>query len=133
MRGRVLVVDDDALIRQAAERSLTRAGFEVATAATTWQARFLSATGLFDVAILDYFLEPGERGCDLIPELRARSPAIRIAVVSFVPPKSPQLRTSFGEPVGSYSDFEYSMMRTQYSGKSFFWDRDIPYNGPPPF
>jgi ActR/RegA family two-component response regulator len=82
MRGRVLVVDDDALIRQAAERSLTRAGFEVATAATTWQARFLSTTGLFDVAILDYFLEPGERGCDLIPELRARSPAIRIAVVS---------------------------------------------------
>jgi DNA-binding response OmpR family regulator len=46
MRGRVLVVDDDALTRQAAERSVTRPGFEVAAAATTWQAQFLSATGL---------------------------------------------------------------------------------------
>ena len=74
MRGRVLVVDDDSLIRQVAERSLTRAGFEVATAATTWQARFLSATELFDVAILDYFLEPGERGCDSHPRASGAQP-----------------------------------------------------------
>lgn len=82
MRGRVLVVDDDALIRRVAERSLVRAGFEVVAASTAWQARYLAAMEPFDVAILDYFLGPGERGTDLVAPLRARSPAIRIAVVS---------------------------------------------------
>ncbi len=82
MRGRVLVVDDDSLIRKVADRSLTRAGFQVATAGTSWHARYLAATEIFDVAILDYFLDAGEHGSDLIAPLRARSPAIRIAVLS---------------------------------------------------
>jgi len=86
MRGRVLVVDDDALIRRVAERRLARAGFEVVVAGTAWQARYLAATEPFDVAILDYFLGPADRdpdrGTDLVGPLRARSPAIRIAVVS---------------------------------------------------
>jgi ActR/RegA family two-component response regulator len=82
MRGRVLVVDDDALIRTVAERWLTRASFEVATTGSTWQARSLAATGRFDVAILDYFLGGDERGPDLIPPLRATSPAIRVVVMS---------------------------------------------------
>ncbi len=81
MGGRVLVVDDDALIRRVAGRSLTRAGFEVATADSIWQARYLVATDRFDVAILDYFLGD-ERGSDFIAPLRAASPAIRIVVVS---------------------------------------------------
>jgi ActR/RegA family two-component response regulator len=81
MRGRVLVVDDDALIRRVGEKFLARAGFEVATAGSTWEGRFLAATGRFDAAILDYFLND-ELGCDLIAPLRASNPAIRIAVVS---------------------------------------------------
>ena len=82
MRGRVLVVDDDPLIRRVAARSLTRAGYEVATPGSFWEAWHLAPTEAFDVAILDYFLGSGGCGTDLIASLRARSPAIRIAVVS---------------------------------------------------
>lgn len=82
MVGRVLVVDDDALIRRVAERSLARAGFDLSTAGTAEQAYVLSTVFAFDVAIIDYFLGPGECGCDLIASLRARNPAIRIAVLS---------------------------------------------------
>jgi two-component system, response regulator RegA len=82
MPGHVLVVDDDALFRKVAERSLTRAGFHVATADSTGRALLLSTMHLFDVAILDYFLGAGESGCDLIAPLRARQPIIRIVVLS---------------------------------------------------
>jgi two-component system, response regulator RegA len=82
MPGHVLVVDDDALFRRVAERSLTRAGFRVATADSSGRALLLAAAHLFDTAILDYFLGAGEIGCDLIAPLRARHPTIRIAILS---------------------------------------------------
>ncbi|HKE16983.1 MAG TPA: response regulator [Kofleriaceae bacterium] len=82
MPGHVLVVDDDALFRRVAERSLTRSGFRVATADSSGRAMLLAATHLFDTAILDYFLGAGESGCDLIAPLRARHPTIRIAILS---------------------------------------------------
>ena len=62
MRGRVLVVDDDALIRRIAERSLVRAGFEVTVASSAEEVRALSIVNSFDAAILDYFLGPGSCG-----------------------------------------------------------------------
>lgn len=51
----------------------------------------------------------------------------------FVPPTRPQLGVRFGQPIGSYTDFEYSMIRTQYAGKSTFWLGSEPYIGPHPF
>jgi two-component system, response regulator RegA len=82
MSGQVLVVDDDAPFRMAAERSLTRAGFRVATADSVARALLLSMHDSFDVAIVDYFLGPGVSGCHLIAPLRARQPTIRIAIIS---------------------------------------------------
>jgi len=81
MRGRVLVVDDDALIRKVSERALARAGFEVVVAATVPEALEAAERGALDVAILDYFLG-GECGCNLVAPLRAIHPAIRIAILS---------------------------------------------------
>ena len=84
MRARVLVVDDDALIRKVSQRSLARAGFHVAVAGSMGEALGPpgSGAGRFDAAILDFFLGPGECGCDLIAPLRAANPSIRIAILS---------------------------------------------------
>ncbi len=82
MCAHVLIVDDDELIRKVSERALTRAGFEVAVAATTTHALELVADRCFDVAILDYFLGPGDYGCALIAPMRIRNPSIRIAILS---------------------------------------------------
>lgn len=78
----VLIVDDDGLIREVSERVLTRAGFDVAVAATATQALELAADRRFDVAILDYFLGPGDYGCALIAPMRIRHPSMRIAILS---------------------------------------------------
>jgi len=51
----------------------------------------------------------------------------------FIPPGAPKLRTSFGEPVDGYSNFEYSLMRTEHAEKSYFWNGDSPYTGTHPF
>lgn len=82
MRGRVLFVDDDGLIRKTGERALTRAGFEVAAVSSAFEARHLVDRSVFDAAILDYYLADGECGCDLIPMLRGRNTSVRIAVLS---------------------------------------------------
>ena len=84
MRARVLVVDDDALIRKVSQRSLARAGFQVAVAGSVAEALGPpgAAAGAFDAAILDYVLGPRECGCDLIAPLRAANPSIRIAILS---------------------------------------------------
>lgn len=81
MHENVLVVDDDSLIRRVAERILARAGFRVAVAGSAAQALALPDPR-FDVAILDYFLEAGECGCDLIAPLRNHNPSIRVVIMS---------------------------------------------------
>jgi ActR/RegA family two-component response regulator len=82
MGQRVLVVDDDVRIRTLAVRSLERAGFEAAAAASLAEALVQIDRSPFDVAILDYFLTGTECGCDLIAPLRAANPSIRIVVLS---------------------------------------------------
>jgi len=68
------------LIQRVARSSLERAGFDVVTADSI--AGALAVAGHLDVALLDYFLDAGECGCDLIAPLRAAHPSIRIVVMS---------------------------------------------------
>lgn len=82
MRARVLVVDDDCLIQIISRRALDRAGFDAAAAGSSAEALAVLGDRRVDVAILDYFLGPDERGCDLIEALRAHNASMRIAVVS---------------------------------------------------
>jgi two-component system response regulator RegA len=81
MRTRVLVVDDDPLIRAVSRRILERAGAEVSVAGSVAEALAQLGAGRLEVAILDYFLG-ADCGCDLIAPLRARYPALRIVVLS---------------------------------------------------
>lgn len=79
---RVLVVDDDPLFLKLSRRALEHAGVEATVAGSLAEARGRMFNNRFDVAILDYFLRGGECGCDLIPTLRERYPAIRVVILS---------------------------------------------------
>ncbi|CAN5697232.1 sigma-54 dependent transcriptional regulator [soil metagenome] len=65
---RILVLDDDALIRTVLSDRLERAGHSVRVAGSIAEARALLRTGIPDLALLDMKLPDGE-GTDLLPEL----------------------------------------------------------------
>jgi len=82
-RRRILVVEDEPLVRIVAVDSLTALGFEVEEAATAAEAREkLAREGPgFDAALIDVGL-PDIRGDALVPEVRARYPELRIVVAT---------------------------------------------------
>jgi two-component system, NtrC family, response regulator AtoC len=65
---RILILDDDALIRTVLSDRLERAGHAVRVAGSLAEARALLRTGVPDLALLDMKLPDGE-GSDLLPEL----------------------------------------------------------------
>ncbi len=65
----LLVVDDDARLRELLRRYLSENGFRVTTAADTAEARANLASFAFDLVVLDVML-PGESGLDLTRALR---------------------------------------------------------------
>lgn len=86
-RGRVLVMDDEANIRELVSKILSRAGFEVSSAADGQQALDLIRAAQdqqapFLIALLDLHIENGLGGYEIMPELRRVSPATRIVVAS---------------------------------------------------
>jgi two-component system, NtrC family, response regulator AtoC len=65
---RILVLDDDALIRTVLSERLQRTGHQVTVAGTVAEAKALLRTFVPDLALLDMKLPDGE-GTDLFPEL----------------------------------------------------------------
>ena len=78
---RILVVDDDSLVREAIEANLERAGFEV-TAADGGEAgmRALEAS-TFDVMLVDIFM-PHMRGFESVRIFHERAPATPLIAMS---------------------------------------------------
>jgi two-component system phosphate regulon response regulator OmpR len=68
----LLVVDDDARLRELLRRYLSDNGFRVTVAADAREARANLASFAFDLIVLDVMM-PGESGLDLTRELRAQS------------------------------------------------------------
>jgi two-component system phosphate regulon response regulator OmpR len=68
----LLVVDDDARLRDLLRRYLSDSGFRVTGAADAAQARAQLASFAFDLIVLDVMM-PGENGLDLTRSLRATS------------------------------------------------------------
>ena len=84
---KVLVVDDEPLIRWSVRRGLTRHGHEVheaTSAAETLDA--LTASGPFDAIVLDYRL-PDRRDLSLLRQVRVASPGSTVVMM-----------TAYGEP-----------------------------------
>jgi DNA-binding response OmpR family regulator len=68
--SRILVVEDDAAVRDVVEHALTREGMEVATATDGEEAlKRLDGPDLFDLVVLDVML-PGMDGISVCQELR---------------------------------------------------------------
>src|SRR6202162_162515 len=92
----LLVVDDDARLRELLRRYLSDNGFRVTVAADAREARANLASFAFDLIVLDVMM-PGESGLDLTRELRAEAGArngrtVRIPVLLLTAMAEPEDR-----------------------------------------
>ncbi|MBL8999957.1 MAG: response regulator [Phycisphaerae bacterium] len=80
--GRVLIVDDEAMVRDVTSRILARAGWESVMARDGTEAlAILSAGASFDAVILDATM-PGLSGFDVLRELRRDHPGLPVLLSS---------------------------------------------------
>jgi DNA-binding NtrC family response regulator len=79
--GRLLLVDDDEVVRVTTAALLREDGYEVVTAANAHEAVNAIATGAFDLLLADLRM-PGLDGIRLIEVLRRRGEGIPILVIS---------------------------------------------------
>ena len=91
MPTRVLVVEDDDVIRQLITVNLELEGFEVVTTLAAEAAMILSDRYEFDAAIVDLML-PGVNGIELARQLRERQPGTRVLLTSAYHLSEAQLR-----------------------------------------
>jgi two-component system response regulator PilR (NtrC family) len=80
-QGRVLVVDDEADIRELLELSLVRMGLEVECAGTLAAAMELLRSGRYDLCLTDMRLPDGE-GLELVRFIGAQRPDLPVAVIT---------------------------------------------------
>lgn len=80
---KLLLVEDDTLVRRALEVMLSRAGHKVVPAANGAEAvaRWEEANEPFDVVLTDVLM-PGMTGPDLIRQLRAEEPSLNVVYMS---------------------------------------------------
>ena len=78
---RVLLVEDNAAVRQTFERLLTRLGYQVTTAGSAEEAEGLALIRPFPLLLTDMML-PGLSGADLAERLRQRWPDLQVILMS---------------------------------------------------
>jgi DNA-binding NarL/FixJ family response regulator len=81
----ILVVEDDALLRELLAVALEQRGFQVETASSAADAKRLFARGDHDAAILDVSLGYGPTGFDLADALRQKAPHVAIVFLTNLP------------------------------------------------
>jgi PAS domain S-box-containing protein len=81
--GRILLVEDEPVLRDIAQRVLVRAGFDVTAAAGPGEAIIAAETGPepFDLLLTDVVM-PGMRGPELARRLRNSHPELRVLLAS---------------------------------------------------
>ena len=80
---RVLLIDDDALVRQSLADTLESEGIEVDGLASAEDALVLLGAGQVpDVLVTDIDLGPGLSGLDLIAIARERHPEVEVVLIS---------------------------------------------------
>jgi two-component system, OmpR family, response regulator ArlR len=77
---RILIVEDDRVLRRACEVGLRRRGFEVVSAGDGQEGLALAMTQAFDLVLLD-MLMPRMSGLDMLRELRRRAPGHHVPVL----------------------------------------------------
>lgn len=79
--GRVLLVDDEELVRLSTADMLVDLGYEVIEAVSAEQALQLLGSKKIDLLVTDHLM-PGMTGVDLVREVRRQSPAMPVLLVS---------------------------------------------------
>src|SRR5262245_26812400 len=79
--GSVLIVDDEALLRETVAEYLAQEGFEVAACSSGEEALTLAADRYFDVVLCDLNL-PGIDGIELLQRLLQRSPQTFVLLIT---------------------------------------------------
>ena len=82
-RARLLVVDDEEMVRMVICAVLTQKGYEVVEAVDGEDALRKCAAGLFDLALVDLFM-PRLNGLETLQELRRIQPQLRALLLSGV-------------------------------------------------
>ena len=90
--GRLLVVDDDAEVRELLEEMLRSHGFDVATAANGDLALQAIAHRMPDVVLLDVVM-PGLSGVEILEALRTVAPRVKVIIVSGAATPVQRMRT----------------------------------------
>jgi len=84
LSARILVVDDEAYIRDLVRDTLRARRYETATAANGVEALDLLAREKFDIVVTDVVM-PGMAGLELVKAIRKSHPHIRVIVLTGYP------------------------------------------------
>ena len=79
--AKILVVDDDKLIRKLVSKTLVRAGYDVVASADGREAASIYRRSPADLMITDLFM-PEKEGMEIIMELRRDFPDVKIIAIS---------------------------------------------------
>src|SRR5438132_2897601 len=79
--GTVLIIDDEAGIRESLQTLLELEGYDVETAATGQQGLNRLSQRTFDLILLDLAL-PDRNGLDILAELRAQDPGVSVIMIT---------------------------------------------------
>jgi DNA-binding NtrC family response regulator len=79
--SRILLVDDEQVMRSFLEKALARGGHEVTSAASAEEARDAFAPRRFDMVLTDLKM-PGDSGLDLLTDLRQRDPSTPVVIMT---------------------------------------------------
>ena len=96
-KNRILVVDDDASVREMLTRILAGEGYLVWAAADGMTALEISAATKLDLVLLDLNL-PGKSGWDIFERLTTENPMLAVIIITA---RSNQLFTALGAGVGA--------------------------------
>ena len=78
---RILIVDDEASLREALVGGLGQAGYDCTTAGNADEAADQLERDEYDLVLLDVMM-PGKTGLDFLPEITARHPEVAVIVLT---------------------------------------------------
>jgi len=88
MKQRVLVIDDDASVRESLRKVLQGAGYEVTTAGDGEEAVTRFVPGQIDLVLLDLSL-PFRNGWDVFERLTTQHPTLPLIIITGMPDQYP--------------------------------------------
>lgn len=81
MPYRILLVDDELVIRLALKKFIQKSGYEIDTCESGKQALEFMARQVYDLLLTDYLMQ-GMKGSELISKLKAKQPALKTILFS---------------------------------------------------